>query len=120
MDNRLCLSAMKTNQLSKGLDRRLMYVENKGGLIDGASARIGWVEFSKSGRTVYYRGRSLAAIGGRGVSGNFMDEATSEEYWISGVKKRGSNVHPAEKVRAVVDDDAAGEYARVRGGASSA
>jgi hypothetical protein len=108
---------MKTTQLSKGLERRLMYIENKEGLIDGARARIGWVEFSKSGRTVYYKGKSLVAIGGRGAGGNFMDEETHEEYWVSGVKKRGSNVHPAEKVHLVVDDDAREEHARLRGGA---
>jgi hypothetical protein len=95
-----------------------MYVENKQGLIDGERARIGWVEFSKSGRTVRYRGRELIAIGGRGVSGNFLDANTSEEFWVSGVKQRGSNAHPAEKApKVVVDEDAAEEYARVRAGA---
>jgi hypothetical protein len=93
-----------------------MYIENKEGLIDGARARIGWVEFSKSGRTVYYKGKSLVAIGGRGVSGNFMDEETREEYWVSGVKKRGSNAHPSEKIRLVVDEDAREEYERLRSG----
>lgn len=107
---------MKVSQLTKGLQRRLMYVENKNGLIDGERARIGWVEFSKSGRTVRYRGRSLAAIGGRGVSGNFMDEETREEYWLSGVKERGSNAHPHSAVRVVVDDDAEHEYAKIRSG----
>src|SRR5258706_16381256 len=38
---------MKT-QLNLGLKRRLMYVENKDGEIDGANGRIGWVTFSKS------------------------------------------------------------------------
>jgi len=36
---------MKVSQLTKGLQRRLMYVENKDGLIDGERARIGWAEF---------------------------------------------------------------------------
>lgn len=54
---------MKT-QLNRGLKRRLMYVENKAGDIDGADARIGWVSFSKTGRTVYYRGRELMSVGG--------------------------------------------------------
>jgi len=44
---------MKNNQLTKGEKRRVMYVENKDGDIDGAKARIGWVEFSKTGLTVY-------------------------------------------------------------------
>jgi hypothetical protein len=92
-----------------------MYVENKQGLIDGVRARVGWVEFSKSGRTVRYRDRELVAIGGQGLAGNFMDSQTREEYWVSGVKQRGSNaLDPG--VRAVVDDDAAEEFARIRAG----
>lgn len=82
---------MKTNQLTQGQNRRIMYVENKDGDIDGASARIGWVEFSKSGRTVYYRGKSLKRATGGGIKGNHIDEDTGEEYWVSGIKKRGSN-----------------------------
>ena len=104
------------NQLNRGGDRRVMYVENKHGLIDGARARIGWVEFSKTGRTVRYRGLSLIAIGGRGVAGNFMDAESREEYWVSGVKQRGSNAHSGEPVTAVVDEDAQQEYERIRQG----
>lgn len=94
-----------------------MYVENKDGLVGGEPARIGWVAFSKSGRTVRYRGLSLISIGGRGVRGNFMDEETREEYWVSGVKERGSNVHNHAPVRFVVDEDALAEYERLRSGA---
>jgi hypothetical protein len=50
-----------------------MYVECKGGLLDGAHARIGWVSFSKTGRSVYYRGRSLNRMKGGGILGNFID-----------------------------------------------
>jgi hypothetical protein len=105
---------MKTNQLTQGKERRVMYVENKDGLLDGAHARIGWVSFSKSGRTVYYQGRSLGAIGGRGIRGNFIDEESGEEFWISGVKKRGSNAHDAESASIAVDDDAKEEYEQLR------
>lgn len=91
-----------------------MYVENKEGLIDGAEARIGWVTFSKTGKTVYYRGRSL--VMGSGISGNFLDEETREEYWVSGVKKRGSNAHPAGRgVKIEIDADAMDEYLVIRG-----
>ncbi len=105
---------MATNQLNRGESRRLMYLENKDGLIDGARARIGWVTFSKTGRTVYYRGRSLTSAGGRLVSGNFVDSDSSEKFWVSGVKRRGSNAHPAESVHVVVDDDAQEAYALAR------
>jgi hypothetical protein len=102
------------SQLNRGLKKRLMYIENKDGQIDGADARIGWVTFSKSGQTVFYRGRELAKSGGQGIRGNFHDVATREEFWVSGVKKRGSNVHPAERARVEVDPDAMEAYRALR------
>jgi hypothetical protein len=106
---------MKSNQLTRGEERRLMYVENKNGYIEGAAARIGWVTFSQTGRSVYYRGLTLKRAKGGGISGNFYEEATGQEFWISGVKTRGSNAHPAERnTQVVVDDDARDEYERLR------
>lgn len=32
---------MKANQLTQGQDRRVMYLENKDGLLEGSRARIG-------------------------------------------------------------------------------
>ena len=102
---------MKT-QLTQGLKRRLMYIENKNGTILGSDARIGWVTFSKTGRTVYYAGKSFLVA--KGISGNHIDEESGEEYWISGVKKRGSNVHYAESASFVIDEDAREAYAEWR------
>ena len=100
-------------QLTKGLRRRVMYVENKQGLLDGVRGRIGWVSFSKTGQTVYYRGRTLQK--GSGVSGNFFDVESGEEFWVSGVKRRGSNAHSAEQgISVEVDPDALEEYQSIR------
>jgi len=85
------LYCMKSNQLTRGLKRRVMYVENKNGDIDGAAARIGWVTFSQSDLSVYYRGRTL-------------------------VKKNGSNRHWASRMKVRVDEDAQAEYDRIRRG----
>jgi hypothetical protein len=88
-----------------------MYLENKNGLIDGIPARIGWVTFSKTGCTIYYRHLVLRKIKGGGVRGNFSDAATGDEFWVSGVKKRGSNTHPAESsVEVRIDEDALEAY----------
>jgi hypothetical protein len=103
------------NQLTRGLDKRIMYVENKAGLIGDAHGRIGWVTFSKTGRTVYYRDLVLTRLKGGGIRGNFFDQATGDEYWISGVKKRGSNGHWAESAIIAVDPDAEAEYRKQRG-----
>jgi hypothetical protein len=105
---------MKNNQLTRGANRRVMYVENKDGDIDGVRARIGWVTFSKTGLSVHYRGRTLVRSKGGGIRGNFFDETTGEEYWVSGVKTRGSNAHWAESASVQVDDDARKEYVRIR------
>ena len=105
---------MRSNQLTRGASKRLMYVEPKGGQLDGAEARIGWVTFSKSGKSVYYRGRSL--LRANGIAGNYLDTDSGEEFWVSGVKERGSNVHPTGKrLKVIVDDDAVTEYQSVRG-----
>jgi hypothetical protein len=101
-------------QLNRRLTRRLMYVENKDGTLDGVNGRIGWVTFSKTGQTVYYRGRSLQKTS-RGTRGNFFDTETGEEYWVSGVKKRGSNTHWAESnISVEIDPDALEEYRALR------
>jgi hypothetical protein len=101
------------NQLSRGKKRRLMYLEHKSGLINGAHARIGWVTFSKTGQSVHYGALTLAKA--RTASGNFIDPETGDEYWVSGVKKRGSNSHPGERsVNIVIDDDALTEFAAIR------
>jgi hypothetical protein len=92
-----------------------MYIENKQGDIDGFRARIGWVKFSKSGRSVYYRSLTLKPIKGGGISGNYYCEETGHEYWVSGVKKRGSNAHSAESVDYQVDEDAIDEFLALKG-----
>lgn len=104
------------NQLTRGLKQRLMYIENKHGDIDGAQARIGWVRFSKTGQSVYYRDKTLSRIKGGGIRGNFLDAATGAEYWVSGVKQRGSNTHWAESVHIDIDADALEAYAELRAG----
>lgn len=105
------------NQLTRGQKRRLMYVENKDGTIGGSDARIGWVTFSKTGSTVYYAGLTL--IKAQGVSGNFRDEDSGDEYWVSGIKTRGSNVHYAEHASVEIDADALEAYTELKSGAKT-
>ncbi len=101
------------NQLTQGESKRVMYIENKEGYIDDFAAHIGWVTFSKSGKTVYYQDKILSRIKKGGISGNHMDEETGEEYWVSGIKKRSSNTHWAESTNVKIDDDAREEYERI-------
>jgi hypothetical protein len=105
------------SQLTRGQQQRLMYIENKQGDIEGFKARIGWVTFSKSGRSIYYRSLTLKPIKGGGISGNYYCEETGQEYWVSGVKKRGSNAHYAESVDVEIDEDAINEYSELKNAA---
>jgi hypothetical protein len=84
-----------------------MYVELKSGG-DSGPAWIGRVRFSKTGRTAYYRGRTLRRA--QGVSGNHVDVASGDEYWISGVKRDGTDRHWAGGGPVDIDDDVRDEY----------
>jgi hypothetical protein len=90
-----------------------MYVELKTGYNDNGPAWIGRVSFSKTGRTIYYRGRSLGRISGGGISANYRDVETGEQFWISGVKKNREDRHWAGAGPVEIDEDARAEYERL-------
>ena len=82
---------------------RIMYIERGGGL--AGPGRIGRVTFSKTGRTVYYRGRRFASFKG-GYKTNHFDEETRENYWLSGPRKDGHDTFYPGEVE--IDDDVRG------------
>ena len=98
------------NEQTQKPGKRLMFIENKKGDIDGYKARIGWVTFSKTGKTIYYRSKQLSRIKGGGIRGNYACKETGQEYWVSGVKKRGTNLHHAGASSFHVDADAVDEF----------
>jgi hypothetical protein len=49
-----------------------MYIECKADGISGPT-RIGRVTFSKSGKTVHYRGRTFQTLAGAGFKANYFD-----------------------------------------------
>ena len=67
---------------------RIMYIESKSAGLAGP-ARIGRVTFSKTGATLYYRGRQFQSLKGRGFKSNYRDIETGDEYRISGPGKDG-------------------------------
>jgi hypothetical protein len=95
--------------------RELRYVELKTGFSGNGPASIGWVTFSKSGRTIYYRDRTLRRIPRGSFSANHFDIETGDEYWISGVKRDGQDRHWAGSGPVAIDEDAKEEYERVIG-----
>lgn len=92
--------------------RRVMYIENKCGGLDG-DGRIGWVEVSRTARSYTYRGRRLLKTGS-GYKYNCVDEESGEEYWVSGPHRDGADKLYGGTVH--IDEDAREEYwVNVRG-----
>jgi hypothetical protein len=92
-----------------------MYIECKAESLNGP-ARIGRVTFSKSGRTVEYRGQKFQRVGS-GYKWNHFDVETGDRYWISGPHKDGRDRLYAQSSQSVeIDDDVREEYwAKIRG-----
>lgn len=86
---------------------RIMYVEYKGEGLAGP-ATISRVTFSKTGRTVYYRGRSLQSLNGSGYKATHFDAETGECYWVSGPRKDGFD--PLYPAVVEIDEDVREEY----------
>jgi len=85
---------------------RIMFIDCKANGLQG-SARIGRVEYSNSGRTVYYRGRELMRVKG-GYKYNYVDVENQDHYWISGCKRRGGDTLYGGVIP--IDDDVREEY----------
>ena len=86
---------------------RIMYVEDKSGGLSGPG-RIGRVRFSKTGKSLYYDGRTLQTQAGRGFKSNYFDVDTGAEFWVSGCKRRGGDRLYGGVVE--IDDDVREEY----------
>ena len=91
---------------------RIMYIENKSAQPPGQNglqgpARIGRVSFSKTGKTLYYRGKTFMRLSG--FKANYFDADTHEEYWISGPKRNGEDGLYGPRATPI-DDDVREEY----------
>jgi hypothetical protein len=93
---------------------RIMYIEEKEGVT--GHARIRRVRTSKTGRTLYYDGKSLKSLEGAGFKSNYFDVETGDEYWISGCREDGADRLYNEADSVYIDDEVREEYWRtVRG-----
>jgi hypothetical protein len=94
---------------------RIMYIECKEGTLNG-EARIGRVTFSRSGRSVTYRGLSFLKIG-NGYKYNHIEEGSGAHYWISGPRKDGQDrLYPQSSQAVEIDEDVREEYwTQIRG-----
>ena len=88
---------------------RIMYIESKAEGLNGP-ARIGRVTFSRSGRSIEYRGRKFLKVG-NGYKYNHIEEETGDHYWISGPRRDGKDrLYPQSRLAVEIDDDVRTEY----------
>ena len=92
----------------------LRYIELKTGFNDNGPAWIARVKVSKSGRTIYFDGRALKQ-GYSGAAGNFIDLETREIFWVSGVKRDGTDRHWAGSGKILIEAAALEEYLSIVG-----
>jgi hypothetical protein len=93
--------------------KMLRYIELKSGYADNGPAWIGYVQQSKTGRTLYFNGRGLMKLKGqrRGDSGgNYIDMETGESFWVSGAKLNGQDRHWAGSGKVLIEAAAVAEY----------
>ena len=97
------------------MNKELIYVELKSGYSDNGPAWIGFRGTSKSGSTIYFNGLAFQRKKLRGFSGNYFETESGDEYWISGVKKKGGDRHWAGSGKIIIDKNAVDEYLALTG-----
>ena len=94
---------------------RIMYIEDKSLGLEG-EARIGRVYFSKTGKTLYYKGRRFRSLKGMGFKANYIDVKNGDEFWISGPKKDRNDRLYGGQLGVEIDEDAKDEYFKLVNG----
>jgi hypothetical protein len=102
----------KKEQMSP-LEFEIKYVELKSGYADNGPAWIGRVKNSKTGNTVYFNNKAFRRH--VGVGANYYDVETLEEYWISNVKKDGTDRHWAGSGKVMIDRKIISDYLSIIG-----
>ena len=86
-----------------------MYIEAVGDRQRTKSARIGRVSLSKTGKTLYYGGRSLEGMG----RAWYRDAESGDQYWIQDARADGHDRHGKHKRGSYpieIDEDVRDEY----------
>jgi hypothetical protein len=71
--------SMSPTRKAKAQAGRIMYIECKAGGLVG-TPRIGRVSFSKTGRTLYYRGQTFQSLKGAGFKSNYYCMETTRGF----------------------------------------
>lgn len=97
---------VSTDRPTKKVKQQIMYIEAKPGLT--GPARIGRVQLSKTGRTLYYAGQKFQSLKGAGFKANYFNVETGVEYWISRCRKDGQDTLYPGTVQ--IDEEVRDEY----------
>lgn len=93
------------------MNSEIIYVELKSGYSDNGPAWIGKGFYSRTRQTVYFNGQVFKR--GKAIAGNHFDLESGDEYWISGVKKDGSDRHWAGGGKIVMDEESVFDYLQI-------
>jgi hypothetical protein len=86
---------------------KIMYIELRGPTGDRTeSARIGRVELSKTGKTLYYGGKSLRHIG----RAEYLDLESRDRYYIQNCSREGKDRGGSSSFPIEIDADIRQEY----------
>jgi len=88
---------------------KIMYIEDKSGGLEG-EARIGRVYFSKSGKTLYYKGMKFQSLKGSGFKANYFETESGDHFWISGPRKDQNDRLYGGNSGVAIDKDVHEEY----------
>jgi hypothetical protein len=97
-----------------------MYVELKTGYSDNGPAWIGKAFFSRTGSTIYFNGQAFRCVNGQAFmssssGSSHFDIESGDSYWISGIKKKGTNRHWAGFGKIMIDKAIVTEYLELTG-----
>lgn len=90
-------------------ETRIMFVERRDGPRTEA-ASIGRVSFSKSEKTLYYRGMSLQSVRTKGGKAIYEDLISGDSYVVAAARKDGTDVRECSGVTVEIDENAREEY----------
>lgn len=95
----------------------LKYIELKSGYNNDGPAWIGYVTKSKSGQTLYFDNKAFQSQKGyQGAfnNSNYFEIISKDEYWISGIKKQGSNRRTGYSGKTFIEKRAVKEYCAIK------
>ena len=81
---------------------------HEGGHDDNGPAWISKVTFSKTGKTIYWKGKEFERY--NSGCGNYIDTESGDEYWISGPKKDGKDRYQWAGEKVNIDPEIREEY----------